>query len=97
MFFIIKPMVSSVSDPLIGSYFIEENTDSDESDDDSIKLIKFIGSGGFGSVYTTIWSGRLVAVKLSTFDSGIDTNLNKKCMKIGSCWFKICIFQRCLG
>ena len=72
------PMTTSVSDPLIGSYFIEEHvsdtSDSSNSDDDesvdSIKLLKFIGRGGFGAVYTTIWSGQLVAVKLCQFDSG---------------------------
>lgn len=65
-------LTSSVSDPLIGSYFIEENpSDASDSGDESnsIKLIKFIGKGGFGSVYTTIWSGQLVAVKLCQFDS----------------------------
>jgi len=71
------PMTNSISDPLIGSYFIEEHIDSgdssngssDEESVDSIKLLKFIGRGGFGAVYTTIWSGRLVAVKLCQFDS----------------------------
>ena len=73
---------SSVSDPLIGSYFIEENpSDASDSGDESnsIKLIKFIGKGGFGSVYTTIWSGQLVAVKLCQFDSGIKEELKISC------------------
>ena len=116
------PRIESVSDPLINSYFIEENSSNEsDSDEESIKLlkenssiaktkeggvlkcikmrvqfyiflrhlplyplsslstitvelsfelgIKFIGKGGFGSVYTAIHDGKLVAVKKGEFDA----------------------------
>jgi len=64
------PRIESVSDPLINSYFIEENSSNEsDSDEESIKLLKFIGKGGFGSVYTAIHNGKLVAVKKGEFDA----------------------------